>query len=107
MTKKTRYTVEDKLRIVNRNLIDGVGQNRIAAEEGIARSSVNLWVKQFMKGGQDALQNEPPYHPSKFDASSLSALELENLNLRIENERLKQGYMVIDGKYVLLKKKNT
>lgn len=108
MPKKTRYSMEDKLRVVNRNLLDGIGQNKIAAEEGIARSSINLWVKQFLKGGQDALRNEPPFQPThRLDSPSLSALELENLNLRIENERLKQGYMLIDGKFILLKKKNT
>lgn len=107
MTKKTRYSVQDKLYIVNRNLKDGIGQNKIAKEEGIARSSVNLWVKQFLEGGEEALKNQPPYHRSKLDLSKeADALKRENLKLRIENERLKMGYTVIDGKFVLLKKKN-
>lgn len=106
--KKTRYSVEDKLYIVNRNLIDGVGQNKIAKQEGIARSSVNLWVKQYLEGGKEALQNQPPFRRSKIDLSAeADALKRENLLLKIENERLKKGYMVVDGKFVLLKKKNT
>jgi len=107
MAKKTRYSIEDKLYIVNRNLKDGIGQNKIAKEEGIARSSVNLWVKQFLEGGEEALRNQPPYRRSKLDLSNeADALKRENLRLRIENERLKMGYTVIDGKTYLLKKKN-
>lgn len=108
MTKKTRYSVEDKLYIVHRNLIDGIGQNKIAKQEGIARSSVNLWVKQFLEGGEEALRNQPPFHRSKLDLShETDALKRENLLLKIENERLKMGYMLKDGNFIMLKKKNT
>ena len=72
---------------------------------------LNNWIKKYREFGENALENKrKPGNPlSKYqfkkDLSKLEQLEYENMKLRIENERLKKGYMMKgDGSYVMYKK---
>lgn len=96
-----KWTKEEKLRIVNRNLADHVGQRILAKEEGISAGMLGSWVSVFHKYGEDGLEPQNnrkgnPFaalHTSK-NLSELDRLRLENARQRVEIERLKKGYMV-------------
>lgn len=69
------------------------------------------WVKKYVEQGEESLENKrKPGNPlTKYsrrkELSDLEKLEYENMRLRIENERLKKGYMMKgDGSVVMYKK---
>ena len=74
-------------------------------------SMLRNWMKKYVEQGEDSLENKKkPGNPlSKYSnrksLSDMEKLEYENMKLRIENERLKKGYMMKgDGSYVMYKK---
>ena len=69
------------------------------------------WIIKYNKYGLEALENKKkPGNPlSKYsnrkNLSEIEQLQYENMKLRIENERLKKGYLVKgDGSVVVFKK---
>jgi transposase-like protein len=92
------YTLEEKLRIALRAVNDGISAIQIAKEENINRSLVGKWMRDYLKGGKEALKNKKkPGNPlvryqSKKELTELEKLEYENMKLKIENARLKKGY---------------
>lgn len=94
------WSKEEKLRIVNRYISEGIGGNKIAKEEHISRGMLWDWIHKFQKGGAPALENKPkrgnPY-AALYTSNSLAELErlrLTVLKQEIEIERLKKGYLV-------------
>ncbi len=69
------------------------------------------WIIKYNKEGLDALENKKnPGNPlSKFSnkkkLSNMEKLQYENMKLRIENERLKKGYLVKGDSSVVAFKK--
>ena len=55
--KNKRWSMEEKLRIVRRYFDERIGQNRLAAEEGISRGQVQSWISKYQKGGPESLKN--------------------------------------------------
>lgn len=57
------------------------------------------WIKKYLEQGEESLENKrKPGNPlvkycNKKNLSDIEKLEYENMKLRIENERLKKGYM--------------
>lgn len=111
-TEPNRYwSKEEKLRIINRVLVDGLSTYQVAKEENISSGMLRNWVKKYIQHGEEALENKrKPGNPlvkysRRKELSDLEKLEYENMKLRIENERLKKGYMMKgDGSYVMYKK---
>ena len=111
-TEPNRYwSKEEKLRIINRVLNDGLSTYQVAKEENISSGMLRNWVKKYIQHGEEALENKrKPGNPlvkysRRKELSDLEKLEYENMKLRIENERLKKGYMMKgDGSYVMYKK---
>ena len=69
------------------------------------------WIRKNLQYGEETLENRrKPGNPlvkysSRKELSDFEKLEYENMKLRIENERLKKGYMIKgDGSYVMYKK---
>ena len=69
------------------------------------------WIKKYLEQGEESLENKrKPGNPlvkycNKKNLSDMEKLEYENMKLRIENERLKKGYMTKgDGLFVMYKK---
>ena len=69
------------------------------------------WIKKYLLNGEDSLENKrKPGNPlikysRRKELTPLEQLEYENMKLRIENERLKKGYMMKgDGSVVIYKK---
>ena len=114
--KNRKYTVEDKLAIVNMYLKECKSTTQIEKETGIAHSRIRIWITQYLDNGLDGLENKKKtgnafaaLHTSK-SLTNEERLELENMKLKIENERLKKGYFVkgvgADKEYVIFLEKN-
>ena len=108
------YTLEYKLSIVKRHIETYETLSDIARDENISRGMVANWCKAYRSNGIDGLKPKKKGNPfNKLFSKSLTkeeCLELENLKLRIENERLKKGYQVKGGgankEYVSIYDKN-
>jgi transposase-like protein len=98
--KNRQYTVEEKLSIVNMNLQDHIAITQLEKETGIANSVILGWIHRYLNEGIDGLKNKKKtgnVYAALSTSKSLSKeerLELENMKLKIENERLKKGYLV-------------
>ena len=113
--KNRKYTYEFKLKAVETYLNEHRSFRSVAAELNIAETRVRAWVKLYNEGLLETGRKRPgnPFsalHTSK-SLSKEERLELENLKLRIENERLKKGYLVKGGgvnkEYVTISDANT
>ena len=105
------WSKEDKLKIINEVLINCKPSYEVAKDYDISSGMLRGWIIKYNKGGLDALENKKkPGNPlSKFSnrksLSEIEQLQCENMKLRIENERLKKGYLVKgDGSIVIFKK---
>ena len=117
--KNRKYTVEEKLSIVNMNLQDHMSIIQIEKETGISDSLISAWIHKYLDNGLQGLENKKKnkksgnvyaaLHTSK-SLTKEERLELENMKLKIENERLKKGYLVkgvgADKEYVTFLRKN-
>lgn len=108
--KNKYYSKEEKLKYV-KQMLDGRSCWEIEREEGINHSVTSKWLKKYVKLGIDGLENKKkPGNPlskysSKKNLTDIEKLEYENMKLRIENERLKKGYLMEgDGSVVVFKK---
>ena len=105
------WSKEEKLRIISRVISEGLSSEEVAKIEDMSLGMLHKWVNLYLNQGEDALENKKkPGNPltkynRKKNLSELEKLEYENMRLRIENERLKKGYMMKgDGSYVMYKK---
>src|SRR5574344_2020852 len=116
--KGNRYwSKEEKLRIVLRVINHENSLNIISKKEHINSGQLYSWVKKYLEKGEAGLINaKKPGSPykgldKKKQLSDIEKIEYENMKLRIENERLKKGYLVKgDGQVVTfngLKNKNS
>lgn len=116
--KNRKYTVEEKLSIVNMNLQDHMSIIQIEKETGISNSLISAWIHKYLDNGLQGLENKKnkksgnvyaALHTSK-SLTKEERLELENMKLKIENERLKKGYLVkgvgADKEYVTFLEEN-
>ncbi len=108
--KNKYWTKEEKLNIVNMHILEDKSLNQIARETNLARGMIGNWITKYINGGEQALENQKkPGNPlvkyqRKKELTKLEELEFENMKLRIENERLKKGYIVKrDGSVVIFK----
>ena len=115
--KNRKYTVEEKLSVIRMNTEKHLSAKDISAITGIGHSNIGRWIKQYSLEGIDGLKPKAgkgnrfaALHTSK-SLSKEERLELENLKLKIENERLKKGYLVKGGgagkEYVSISAVNT
>jgi transposase-like protein len=72
----------------------------ISKEEKINPGQAHMWVKKYLESGENGLINKrkpgTPYKGLnlKKELTDLEQLQYENMKLRVENERLKKGYIV-------------
>lgn len=105
------WSKEDKYKLVKRIIEDNYSVRQIAREENIDHGMLSKWVRVYLQNGMLALENKKkPGNPltkyaRKKELSETEKLEYEILKLRIENERLKKGYMMKgDGTFVMYKR---
>ncbi len=114
---KNRYwSKEEKLRIVNKVVVDRRSAHDVSNEEKISNGMLTSWLKKYYAEGESGLVNKKrPGNPltkyqNRKNLSKEEQLEYENMKLRIELERLKKGYLVKgDGQskqFISISKKN-
>ena len=105
------WSKEEKLKIIN-EVLDGKSSYEVARKYDISSGMLRSWVSKYREYGEEALINKKKpgnpmakYYLTKHFKSREEELEYENIRLRIENERLKKGYLVKgDGSIVAFKK---
>ena len=118
MARKYRFwTKEQKLEIIKPVMECEITTKQQARKYEVAEESIIRWIKSFKEKGIEGLENKrKPGNPlvkysRRKELNEIEKLEYENMKLRIENERLKKGYLVKgDGTVListLLSKKNS
>lgn len=107
--KNKYWSKEEKLKLIKEHLDNNISTNEITTREKISNGMYNNWLKKYLEFGEKGLENKKkPGNPlSKYihkkQLTDIEKLEYENMKLRIENERLKKGYIVEgDGQVVIL-----
>lgn len=94
------WTKEEKFKIVSRVVNNYESLQAVAIDEKISNSQLHIWIKRYLEGGLKSLENKKkPGNPMikyqlRKHLTKEEQLEYENMKLRIENERLKKGYIV-------------
>jgi len=94
-----KYSVEEKLVIIERYLVQHESQRDLGRELGISHQNIGRWIVQYLENGIEGLKPKKrgnPYsalHTSK-SLSELDRLRLENMKLKVELARAKKGYTV-------------
>ena len=106
--KNKYWTKEEKLKLIKEHLETHVSTLEITNREHISNGMYNNWLRKYLELGEKGLENKKkPWNPltkycNKKNLTDMEKLEYENMKLRIENERLKKGYMVKgDGQIVM------
>ena len=110
------WTKEEKIKLVKEVVDEHKSTIEVSNRENISNGMYNNWLKKYLEIGEKGLENKKkPGNPlmkysAKKNLTEIEKLEYENMKLRIENERLKKGYLVEgDGQIVVfngLKNKN-
>ena len=105
------WSKEEKYKIVLKVVNDFRSTVDVAKEYDISQSMLSKWVRRYLKDGIEGLENKKkPGNPlmkysAKKNLTDMEKLQYENMRLRIENERLKKGYLVKgDGSVIVFKK---
>ena len=113
-----RWTNEERLKYVLLYEEGKMTISEICNEYGVPNGTLRGWIDRYRKGGEEAL-NPKQMHPGNRFAALHSSKKLnkeEKLTLlveklKIENERLKKGYVVkgvgADKEFVTIKDLNT
>ena len=104
------WSKEDKEKIINEVLLNCKSTEQVAKEYDISGGMLRGWIIKYNKEGLGALENKKkPGNPlckysNKKNLTDIEKLQYENMKLRIENERLKKGYILKrDGSVVIFK----
>lgn len=87
--KNRSHSKAEKLSLVKRNM-KGEGITSLARESGIDKSQIHKWTKQYLSGGEAALENKrKPGNPlckyqNRKELTPMEQLEYENALLRKE-----------------------
>ena len=110
------WTKEQKFEIIKPVMDCEISLSKQSQKYKISPENIHKWIERYKAGGIKALENKrKPGNPlarysRRNELSEIEKLEYENMKLRIENERLKKGYLVKgDGTVListLLNKKN-
>ncbi len=114
--KNRKYTCEFKKKVVQEYRIGHSSSRELGKRYGISNSVILNWIRLYnedlLESGRTHKRGNPfaALHTSK-SLPREERLELENLKLKIENERLKKGYTVKGGgvrkEYVSISGANT
>lgn len=106
--KNKYWSKEEKLKLVKEVIEEHKSTNEVSNREQISNGMFNNWIKKYVEFGEDGLVNKKkPGNPyggflNKKNLTDVEKLQYENMKLRIENERLKKGYIVEgDGQIVV------
>ena len=117
MARRYRFwTKEEKLEIIQPVMNCELSLSEQSKKYQLSTENIHKWIELFKKYGIEGLENKrKPGNPlvkysRRKELTNIEKLEYENMKLRIENERLKKGYLVKGDGIVLIstksKKKN-
>ena len=105
------YSKLNKLKIINEVLLNSKSSEEVAKKYDISSGMLRGWIIKYNKFGESSLENKKKpgnllsKYSNKKTLTDIEKLQYENMKLRIENERLKKGYLVKgDGSVVVFKK---
>ena len=105
------WSAGEKYKIIKPIIEFEKSSSQVTKETGINNGMLSIWVKKYNEYGIDGLKpKKKPGNPlakysSRKELNETEKLELEIMKLKIENERLKKGYLVKgDGSIVVFKK---
>ena len=106
---KNRYwSKEEKLKLVKEVIEEHKSTIEVSNRENISNGMFNKWIKNYLEKGEDGLLNKKKSgnplskYSNKKHLTVMEKLQYENMKLRIENERLKKGYLMEgDGQVVV------
>lgn len=105
------WSADEKYKIIKPIIEFEKSSSQVTKETGINNGMLSTWIKKYKDGGIEGLvPKKKPGNPlSKYsnrkNLTKMEQLQYENMKLRIENERLKKGYLVKgDGSIVVFKK---
>ena len=107
-TPRRIWSKEEKLKAVNRVLINHETAEDVRKELNINSGLLHAWIQRYLNEGEKGLESKvkPGNHLAKYthkkQLTNIEKLEYENMKLRIENERLKKGYLVKGDGTVLI-----
>ena len=115
--KKRVWTKEDKLKIIKRYSEEHLSARELGRIYNADHSMICRWIREYTAKGDAAFEKEKrsgnkyaALHTSK-NISETERLKLEIAKLRVENERLKKGYVVkgvgVNKEFVTIKDVNT
>ena len=102
------WTKEQKFEIIKPVMNCEITQNQQAKKYEISLENIFKWIKRYKEHGMAGLENKrKPGNPlvkysMRKELTDIEKLEYENMLLRIENERLKKGYLVKGDGIVLI-----
>ena len=109
--KNNYHSKEEKIKIVKEMLDFNLSPLDIEKKYNISHALAGRWRKDYLEKGETSLVNKKkPGNPlckfsNKKNLTDIEKLQYENMKLRIENERLKKGYLMKgDGSVVIFKK---
>lgn len=101
-TKNRKYTYEFKLMVMTDYFDNHLCWSEIRRKYNVSQGTLDVWKKNYLNGclKDGRIRNRgnkfAALHTSK-KLTEIERLELENLKLKIENERLKKGYLIKGG----------
>lgn len=100
--KNTFHSKEEKLGLVKRNL-EGETCELLERETGIYHAQIHKWTRQYLEGGEEALENKKrPGNPLAKYTSKKELTQTEKLEYKVA--LLEQELLKKDGEIVRLKK---
>ena len=109
--KNKYWTAEEKYEVIKPIINFEKSSSQVTKDTGISNGMLSRWVKVYNEKGIEGLKNKKnPGNPlvkysSRKNLTEIEQLQYENMKLRIENERLKKGYLMKgDGTAVVFKK---
>jgi len=115
-TKNKRWSKEEKLEIVLKNVNEHIGTRTLAKMYEIDGGMIRRWIRTYLELGENGLENKKKtgnIFAAIYSSKSLSEeerLKLIVMKQEIEIERLKKGYFVkgvgANKEFVTLKEKN-
>lgn len=109
MARRYRFwTKEQKMEIITPVMECLISIKEQARIFGVSSENIFKWIKTYKEKGIEGLENKrKPGNPlAKYmhrkELNEIEQLQYENMKLRIENERLKKGYLVKGDGTVLI-----
>ena len=117
-TKNRKWSIEEKVRIVERYYSGTVSRAQLVKEERISEGQLHTWIKKYDADGVEGLRPKTEHRGNHFaalhkskDLPEMKKMQLQIAQLQVEVERLKKGYVTkgvgANKEFAIIKDLNT